>query len=656
MAASEACATIGSLPSYNEAPAASVDTPAVAVTTRWEGYLQKRSDWLKQWEAYYFVLHGCALYCYLSADEAKRQPENSKIKHGAFSFTSHVILQHVVSIHGHGAFDFIFETSSGKPVFLRAKTQAMKTLWMAMAAQGIHDTRIDSRGRVGLVDTTIRPATLDDAYAALAYVQSSLSALEDEAREKVLELKVAPRQIVRPPTLIALAVAAPSIDRPVMRLVSMCHRSLALRTNYRVVVPFQGAYSGHHGLLEFLTKLTKAAKLLTFAVHSLEVVESSSKQIVVVAKGHESMQVRATGKVLRQDFVHKLYMLPNDGRILRWEVHGDTDASALAFKGLGSSGQHPIQRDSLSTIKLDHLPSFETRPSWQPPHDALSPDDVAHMPTPQARPSTTRRSPPPRRRSPPPAPVRLCSPTAGNMPPSPHHVPPSLHYVPPSPLRGSEAGPTITSNSPLEVPLNFKRGHAWPDPPSLLHDHDRRAAIATELDLCRRRDDLDLYATLACKSLRCAMGTVCIFGAHAGYFVAKHGVERDMLPWDVLLEAHVSRDRPLIVLDARSDVRFAANPIVADRSVQFFVGVPLVSSEHVQLGVLSVLDHAPRNGLRDADVTALIQIAQTIMNRVEDASATSDLRQSAPAYSVRPKKQPVRRSYQQQKAIDLDID
>ncbi|KDO18820.1 hypothetical protein SPRG_15871, partial [Saprolegnia parasitica CBS 223.65] len=102
MAASEACATIGSL-DHETTITASVDTPAVAVTTRWEGYLQKRSDWLKQWEAYYFVLHGCALYCYLSADEAKRQPENSKIKHGAFSFTSHVVLQHVVSIHGHGA-------------------------------------------------------------------------------------------------------------------------------------------------------------------------------------------------------------------------------------------------------------------------------------------------------------------------------------------------------------------------------------------------------------------------------------------------------------------------------------------------------------------------------------------------------------------------
>ena len=35
----------------------------------WCGYLQKRSDWLKHWETYYFVLKNRFLYCYLNEED-----------------------------------------------------------------------------------------------------------------------------------------------------------------------------------------------------------------------------------------------------------------------------------------------------------------------------------------------------------------------------------------------------------------------------------------------------------------------------------------------------------------------------------------------------------------------------------------------------------
>ncbi|GMF48674.1 unnamed protein product [Phytophthora fragariaefolia] len=64
----------------------------VPLRFHWEGYLQKRSDWLKHWETYYFVLHGRSLYCYLSQEDARRQNAKSKIKKGKFGFSDRVSL------------------------------------------------------------------------------------------------------------------------------------------------------------------------------------------------------------------------------------------------------------------------------------------------------------------------------------------------------------------------------------------------------------------------------------------------------------------------------------------------------------------------------------------------------------------------------------
>ncbi|KAF0756924.1 hypothetical protein AaE_004441, partial [Aphanomyces astaci] len=69
-----------------------------ALTLHWEGYLMKRSDWLKHWETYYFVLHGRVLCCYMSEDNARVHPENSRIKDGRFTFSDKVVLDKVIDI------------------------------------------------------------------------------------------------------------------------------------------------------------------------------------------------------------------------------------------------------------------------------------------------------------------------------------------------------------------------------------------------------------------------------------------------------------------------------------------------------------------------------------------------------------------------------
>ncbi|ETV76822.1 CMGC/MAPK protein kinase [Aphanomyces astaci] len=149
-----------------------------ALTLHWEGYLMKRSDWLKHWETYYFVLHGRVLCCYMSEDNARVHPENSRIKDGRFTFSDKVVLDKVIDIRTHfdmpssyssqsassssssaaaalsigggGAssspatpskkhvpFRFVFETQNSKKLHFRAKSEASKQLWMHMATHGI---------------------------------------------------------------------------------------------------------------------------------------------------------------------------------------------------------------------------------------------------------------------------------------------------------------------------------------------------------------------------------------------------------------------------------------------------------------------------------------------------------------------------------------
>jgi PAS domain S-box-containing protein len=68
-------------------------------------------------------------------------------------------------------------------------------------------------------------------------------------------------------------------------------------------------------------------------------------------------------------------------------------------------------------------------------------------------------------------------------------------------------------------------------------------------------------------------------------------------------------DGPLVIADARSDPRFAANPLVTGEPfIRFYVGQPLKSPDGHRVGTLCVLDRAPRQPAA-ADLAALRDLA-----------------------------------------------
>ncbi len=76
------------------------------------------------------------------------------------------------------------------------------------------------------------------------------------------------------------------------------------------------------------------------------------------------------------------------------------------------------------------------------------------------------------------------------------------------------------------------------------------------------------------------------------------------------------RDEVLVVPDARKDVRFAANPLVAGPPfLRFYAGAPLTYVRGVRLGALCLMDHRPRD-LSPCDQAELERIAEGVMAAV----------------------------------------
>jgi serine/threonine protein kinase len=205
----------------------------VPLRFHWEGYLQKRSDWLKHWETYYFVLRGRSLYCYLSEEDARRQNAKSKIKKGKFGFSDRVSLVKAWDVEedpatyavpgqsssaastpvaGSGpqqeagadvatpmsplaadsesAFRFTLATPKGHQLHFRTNSEASKHVWLQFVANAIadHDAAGHMRPAVQHLRTNVA-----DFYRGYEYFYAALCArVTADERDSRMDVPMSP--------------------------------------------------------------------------------------------------------------------------------------------------------------------------------------------------------------------------------------------------------------------------------------------------------------------------------------------------------------------------------------------------------------------------------------------------------------------------------
>lgn len=99
------------------------------------------------------------------------------------------------------------------------------------------------------------------------------------------------------------------------------------------------------------------------------------------------------------------------------------------------------------------------------------------------------------------------------------------------------------------------------------------------------------------------------------WFKSAHGIDTRETPRDYSFCPYViAEDAPVMVIDALSDPRSQANPLVTgEHHIRFYAGVPLRAYNGRVLGSLCVLDRKERTALSDIEIARLEDFAGIIM-------------------------------------------
>ena len=130
-------------------------------------------------------------------------------------------------------------------------------------------------------------------------------------------------------------------------------------------------------------------------------------------------------------------------------------------------------------------------------------------------------------------------------------------------------------------------------------------------------DAFDELARLASMICATPIALITLVDETRQWFKARVGVSVRELSREIAVCAHTILGNDLLIVpDALEDPRFADNPLVVNTKLRFYAGMPLTTSEGVNLGTLCVMDHQPRT-LDDAQKSALRALARQAVGQLE---------------------------------------
>ncbi len=128
-------------------------------------------------------------------------------------------------------------------------------------------------------------------------------------------------------------------------------------------------------------------------------------------------------------------------------------------------------------------------------------------------------------------------------------------------------------------------------------------------------DDLIHTAGLVCRT---PVSLLSLVDATRQWFKARRGIESPELSREDAFCAHAILGRDVMVVpDAHTDARFAANPLVlGPPNIRFYAGAPLLTGDGLGLGTLCVIDRVPRT-IGPEEIRALRGLARQAMIQME---------------------------------------
>ena len=137
--------------------------------------------------------------------------------------------------------------------------------------------------------------------------------------------------------------------------------------------------------------------------------------------------------------------------------------------------------------------------------------------------------------------------------------------------------------------------------------------------------DLNQLADLTARVLRTPIALVTMVDGEHVWLKARHGLEIQSVPREPgLCASCVLQDDPWIVEDAANDPRTHANSLVAGNlGVRAYLGIPLQTAEHRNIGALCVLDIQPRQPSA-VDIANMRDLAVIAVQTMELKVVTND--------------------------------
>ena len=124
---------------------------------------------------------------------------------------------------------------------------------------------------------------------------------------------------------------------------------------------------------------------------------------------------------------------------------------------------------------------------------------------------------------------------------------------------------------------------------------------------------------LALKMFDVPVALISLVDADRQWFKARHGIEEKEMQRSVAFCAYTIMDGTVcLIQDAREDIRFADNPLVArDKGFRFYAGAPLTTSDGHRIGSICIMDRIPRIDIGVEQQFCLEKLAALVMDQLQ---------------------------------------